>query len=439
MFEKYDAYKDSGIQWIGQIPEHWEIEKAKWIFLKADRPIRPNDGIVTCFRDGEVTLRSNRRTDGFTNALKEHGYQGIRKGDLVIHAMDAFAGAIGVSDSDGKSTPVYSACIPRIKNRINVHYYAYYLRNLALAGFIESLAKGIRERSTDFRFADLAELLLPFPKLEDQERIVAFLNQKTAEIDQAIAIKEQQITLLNERKQIVIQKAVTQGLDPNVPMKDSGVEWIGQIPEHWNVSKLKNKLTYFKGFAFKSEDFKDEGIAIVKASNIKDYGIFKVTSFINHSNQKKEFEKFRLKTGDIIVSTVGSKPNIIDSAVGQLGYVSEEYNHSYLNQNTVCFRAIEGICDRFLKYVFLSKYMRNEFDRRCLWIANQAYLEVDEILNIKMTAPDLSEQILVADHLDRALNDIASVQDIFVSKICKLKEYKTILINDAVTGKIKVA
>ncbi len=105
----YDAYKPSGVEWIGVIPEHWEIYKGKWLFVKEERPARKEDGIVTCFRNGEVTLRTNRKTDGFTIALKEHGYQGIRKGDLVIHNMDAFAGAIGVSDSDGKSTPVYSA------------------------------------------------------------------------------------------------------------------------------------------------------------------------------------------------------------------------------------------------------------------------------------------------------------------------------------------
>ena len=102
----YNSYKDSGVEWIGDVPASWSVERGKWLFVKKDRPVRPEEEIVTCFRDGQVTLRNNRRTEGFTNALKEHGYQGLRKGDLVIHAMDAFAGAIGVSDSDGKSTPV---------------------------------------------------------------------------------------------------------------------------------------------------------------------------------------------------------------------------------------------------------------------------------------------------------------------------------------------
>ena len=182
-----------------------------------------------------MTLRINRKTEGFTNALKEHGYQGIRKGDLVIHNMDAFAGAIGVSDSDGKSTPVYSACTPRTKNEVNNYYYAYFLRDLAKSGFIESLAKGIRERSSDFRFNDFGLLLLSLPPLKEQTAIVQFLDNKTALIDKAISIKEKQIELLKERRQILIHNAVTRGLDPNVKMKDSGVEWIGEIPEGWEV------------------------------------------------------------------------------------------------------------------------------------------------------------------------------------------------------------
>jgi len=96
--QRYESYKPSGIQWVEKIPSHWGVERAKWLFNRMERPVRPEDDVVTAFRDGQVTLRTNRRTEGFTNALQEHGYQGIRKGDLVIHAMDAFAGAIGVSD-----------------------------------------------------------------------------------------------------------------------------------------------------------------------------------------------------------------------------------------------------------------------------------------------------------------------------------------------------
>ena len=151
--ERYESYKDSGVYYLPQLPSHWGIRRAKFLFREEKRPTRNNDEIITCFRDGQVTLRKNRRTEGFTNSLKEIGYKGIRKGDLVIHNMDAFAGSIGVSDSDGKGTPVYSICTP-ISNEISPYYYCYFLRYLAKCDFIKSLSKGIRERSTDFRFND---------------------------------------------------------------------------------------------------------------------------------------------------------------------------------------------------------------------------------------------------------------------------------------------
>ena len=135
---------------------------------------------------------------------------------------------------------MYSACVPRGEFYTNTKYYAYLLRYMAISGFIESLAKGIRERSTDFRFNDFANLLLPNPSEQEQDRIVEFLDHKTAEIDTAIAKKQELIQLLNEQKAILINRAVTKGLNPDVKMKDSGVAWIGEIPEHWVVVRRLN-------------------------------------------------------------------------------------------------------------------------------------------------------------------------------------------------------
>ena len=204
------------------------------------RPVREQDEIITAFRDGVVTLRKNRRTLGFTNSLKEIGYQGLRKDDLVIHAMDGHAGAIGVSDSEGKSSPVYSACVPISQE--NVYYYAYLLRYMALSGFIQSLTKGIRERSTEFRFNEFKELDLPIPSISEQDKIANFLDRKTEQIDELIRIKERRIELLQEQRTTLINQAVTKGLDPNVEMKPSGVEWIGEIPVHWIISKVKHEF-----------------------------------------------------------------------------------------------------------------------------------------------------------------------------------------------------
>ncbi|MDS1371612.1 restriction endonuclease subunit S [Aliarcobacter butzleri] len=207
--DKNFEFVDSGVEWIGEIPKHWNVEKGKRLFQQMKRPVRDTDEIVTCFRDGEVTLRTNRRIDGFTNALKEHGYQGIRKGDFVIHNMDAFAGAIGISDSDGKSTPVYSVCRPWNESMVFSEYYAKYLRNLALQDFILSLAKGIRERSTDFRFKDFGELEYPLPPKDEQQQIVEHIETQTTKIDKAIELQQNYISKLKEYKASLIDSVVT--------------------------------------------------------------------------------------------------------------------------------------------------------------------------------------------------------------------------------------
>lgn len=199
--------KDSGISWIGNVPEHWQFMRAKYMFKKEKRDVRNNDEVVTCFRDGEVTLRKNRRTTGFTESLTEIGYQGIRKNDLVIHQMDAFAGAIGVSDSDGKGTSVYHCCTPL--GNYNVFYYAFLLRVMAKKGFIQSLYRGIRERSSDFNFLVFGKQYLAIPPIDEQKQIVAYINERVSFIDSQISSIEKQIANLNEYKQSLISDVVT--------------------------------------------------------------------------------------------------------------------------------------------------------------------------------------------------------------------------------------
>ncbi len=199
--------KDSGIAWIGEIPEHWETRRAKFMFKKNKRGRRPEDEVITCFRDGQVTLRKNRRLTGFTESEKYDGYQGIRKGDLVIHQMDAFAGSIGVSDSDGMGTSVYHCCTPI--GDFNVYYYAYLIRQMAMSGFIQSLYKGIRERSSDFSFPVFGNQYLTIPPLDEQQAIVAYIEEKCEKIDKLVSELQSEIDYLKEYKQRLIADCVT--------------------------------------------------------------------------------------------------------------------------------------------------------------------------------------------------------------------------------------
>ena len=197
--------KDSGIQWIGMMPAHWDCIRGKYILKYIQKPVRDDDGVITCFRDGEVTLRSNRREDGFTMADKEIGYQGIDVGDLVVHGMDGFAGAIGISDSRGKASPVLNV----LDTKQNKRYIMYFLRSMAYSDVFMALATGIRVRSCDLRWNKLSELFYPIPPLEEQEAIVDYIDSILRRTDEVIAAKKEQLSTLEAYKKSLIYEYVT--------------------------------------------------------------------------------------------------------------------------------------------------------------------------------------------------------------------------------------
>ena len=197
--------KDSGVQWIGNMPSHWEVIRGKYILRYMQKPVREDDGVITCFRDGEVTLRSNRREDGFTMSDKEIGYQGIDVGDLVVHGMDGFAGSIGISDSRGKASPVLNV----LDTDQNKRYIMYYLRSMAYSDVFLALATGIRVRSCDLRWNKLADLSYPVPPLDEQKTIVEHIDAVLAKADAVISDKKAQLATLDDYKKSLIFEYVT--------------------------------------------------------------------------------------------------------------------------------------------------------------------------------------------------------------------------------------
>lgn len=197
--------KDSGLPWVGRMPSHWKIKRGKYCLKYMKKPIKEDDGVITCFRDGEVTLRSNRREEGFTMADKEIGYQGIDVGDLVVHGMDGFAGAIGISDSRGKASPVLNV----LDTEGNKKYFMYYLRSMAYGDVFLALATGIRVRSCDLRWNKLAELLYSVPPKAEQDAIVAYIDNKLQQVDEIINKKMEALEVLTDYKKSTIYEYVT--------------------------------------------------------------------------------------------------------------------------------------------------------------------------------------------------------------------------------------
>ena len=326
--------KNSGIEWLGMVPIHWTVRRGKNVLKLLSRPVKSSDEIVTCFRDGEVTLRKKRREEGFTNSLLEIGYQGIEPGDLVVHGMDGFVGAIEISDSRGKATPVLNV----LDSKENKQFLMYYLRCLALRDVFMVLSTGIRVRSCDLRWNKLSELPYILPTIPEQEAIAAYLDEKCAAIDGIIAEAKATIDEYKSWKSSVIFEAVTKGLNPNAEMKDSGVGWIGKVPKDATVIKLKYLISDYKAGPFGSSlitgNLLPEGKILVYTPE----HIAKKTT-INNKNlflpeeRRDEMSQFLVKPGDIIFPIVGS--------LGRAMQISENMPYGIINQRLAKFRLNE--------------------------------------------------------------------------------------------------
>ena len=431
-FKQYPSYKKSGVEWLGDVPEHWQIVRTKDIFNHRKEEALEDDEIVTAFRDGQVTLRKNRRTDGFTNSIKEHGYQHINSGDLVIHEMDAFAGAIGISDSSGKSTPVYSVCYAKNEN-INHHFYSHFFRTMAKTGFINSLAKGIRVRSTEFRWNESRNVYLAEPPKADQEKIVSFLDTETARIDNLIAKQEKLIELLEEQRKSIISHAVTKGLNPDAPMKDSGVEWLGEVPEHWMTPSSKHLLEIpITDGPHETPNFVDDGIPFISAEAISKGKIDfdKKRGYITPELNAIYSKKYSPKVEDIYMVKSGA-------TTGKVAMVetTETFN---IWSPLAAFRCNKNkVLPKFLLAVFNSSHF---YDALVLnWsYGTQQNIGMGVLSNIEIPCPPLKEQAEIIQHLDVQNTKFDKLIGTQSQLIEKLKEYRSTIISHAVTGKIDV-
>ena len=437
--QPYPAYGDSGVEWLGKVPTHWRTVRAKRLFRKMDRPVRPDDEVVTCFRDGTVTLRRNRRELGFTESLKEIGYQGVRRGDLVVHAMDAFAGACGVADSDGKSTPVYAVCAPKDESA-NSRYYAFCVREMARSRWILALSRGVRERSTDFRFATFGNQWVPVPPSREQATIVRFLDHTDRRIRRYIRAKERLIELLEEQKQAMIHQAVTGRIDvgtgqPYQAYKDSRVEWLGEVPEHWEVRRVANIADMRVSNVDKHVREGEEPIRLCNYIDVyHNDRIRGDIAFMSASATKAEIQRFHMAIGDVLLTkdsedwTDIGVPALVEYTAADLvcGYhlAMLRPNGAFLDAGYL-FRALgeSGVSRQFR--VAANGVTRYGLSRHA-------------IRSVRIPLPPVVKQRAIVRFLDRADRRIQRHVSAAHRQIALLREYRTRLIADVVTGKLDV-
>ena len=425
----YPGYKESGIAWVPSLPSTWRTDRAKWLFTKMKRPVRSEDEVVTCFRDGMVTLRKNRRLRGFTEATVESGYQGIRKGDLVIHGMDAFAGAIGVSDSDGKGTPVYNVCQPR--PGIIARYYAYAVREMSQSQWILALAKGIRERSTDFRFDMFGNQRMPIPPPSEQAAIVKFLDWTNGRLERTIRAKRKVIALLNEQKQAIIYRAVTRGLDPAAPLKPSAIPWLGDIPQHWEVKRAKQICAAIIDCKNRTPDMVVGGVfTVVRTTNVRHGKFNRIGSY---STDRRNYEIWTQRgaprAGDIFFTR--------EAPVGEACLVPDLENLC-MGQRMMYFRPNTAVLDaEFLLHSIYGPVVRRYIEVEANG-STVGHLRLGQVSALPLLWCPIEEQRKIVAHIATESAPLDATIIRFEREIELLREYRTRLVADVVTGKLDV-
>ncbi len=410
LMPKYDDYVDSGVEWLGRVPASWELTRLGTRFNERRSKVSDIDyPALSVTKKGVLPQLDNaaKTKDGDNRKL-------VKEGDFVINSRSDRKGSSGVSDRDGSVSLINIVLKPK---GIHPKFSEHLLKSHAFIEEYYRVGRGIVADLWTTRYDEMRTITISVPSLEEQTRIANFLDKKTAQIDDAIAIKEQQINLLKERKQIIIQQAVTQGLDPNVPMKDSGVDWIGEIPEHWEIKHLKHIL--------KMKNLKIEA----GKSNLEYLGMECVNSFDGTKNEIKS-EADGLSTffqvGDILFGKL--RPYLAKVYVADFeGVCSTEFLVYEVKRGSNAFFSKLMLSNGFISVVDASTYG-----------SKMPRASSDFIGNLNIVNPPFEEQIKISSFIDKQ-NELFDMNiSLQKAQIEKLKEYKTTLINSAVTGKIKI-
>lgn len=427
---KYEKYKDSGVQWLGDIPEHWEMLSNKYIFNLKKNLVgkKSSDYELLSLTLKGIIKRDMENPEGKFPA-EFNTYQEVKKNDFVFCLFDVeeTPRTVGLSDFDGMITGAYT--VFDINKKFNRKYLYYFYLNLDEKKRLKFLYKGLRNTIPKESFMSFKS---PFPPLSEQTAIANFLDDKTAKIDQAIAIKEKEITLLKERRQILIQKAVTKGLDSNVKLKDSGVDWIGEIPEHWEVRKLKFHTSKIGSGVTPSggaTTYLDEGIPLLRSQNVYfDRFEFENVAYISEKTHN-EMSNSKVQQNDILL-------NITGGSIGRCNIF--KYNFEANVNQHVCIVRPKNIIPNYLNSLLSSSLGQFQvfFQQQG---GGREGLNFQNLKNFYFPIAPLAEQTNIVSYLEKIEEKIAKAISLKQQEIEKLKEYKTVLIDNVVTGKVRVS
>lgn len=435
--QKYPAYKDSGVEWLGEIPEHWEATRMKFLFRDFSEKNKPDAELLSVTQDQGVVPRTWVENRMVMPSGNLESFKFIQKGDFAI-SLRSFEGGLEYCHHDGIISPAYT--VLKKKNGLIDGYYKYLFKSKSFISEIQTSVVGIRE-GKNISYFELSYSLLPIPTKEEQTAIATFLDEKTAKIDRAIAQKDQLIALLKERKQIIIQDLVTGKIvwnaDKNAwtapdKVKDSGVEWIGEIPEGWEVVPIRRIVDVRDGthdtpmyidesmdshYLITSKDFKNDEIDFSNAKSISKKDFYEIS------------KRSGVDSGDVIMSMIGG--NIGKSIIA--GSKTD-----YAIKNVGLFKTHGNLLlSKFIKFYLQSGLLDIQVEINSRGGA-QGFLSLGDLRNLKFFKIPTQEQTAIVAHIEAQSTKIDQAIQLQDQQIMKLKELKSTLIDGAVTGKINV-
>ena len=429
-FPCYPEYKDSGVEWLGEVPSHWEISRIKQLFEICKRIAGTEGFDVLSITQSGIQVKDTE-SGGGQLSMDYSKYQLVEIGDFAMNHMDLLTGYVDVSKTIGVTSPDYR--VFRLRNAAACSRYFLYLFQNAYKRKIffpfgqgSSLLGRWRLPTDEFNAFNI-----PLPPSAEQTRIAAFLDRETAKIDALVAEQQSLIALLKEKRQALISHAVTKGLDPDVPMKDSGVAWLGEVPAHWTLTKLKYSTSHIIDCPHETPTYCPDGDYLVVRTADVDAGALDLSNAyrLDEVEYLKRTRRAKLVPQDIVYGREGER----------WGYAATVPDEPVLclGQRMMQFRARAGIAPRFLMWQLNSDvtYRQGQVDTVG---ATSPHVNVSTIANYVLTEPPFSEQGEIANYVDGATSEIDDLVSEARSTVELLQERRTALISAAVTGKIDV-
>lgn len=431
MAKTYETYKDSGVAWIGEIPSGWEVVRLGSFYNPRNEKVSDKDyeplsvtmnGIVPQL---ETAAKTN---DGDNRKL-------VLKSDFVINSRSDRRGSCGISNYDGSVSLINTVLSPN--GKMDADFYNWLFHTSMFADEYYKWGHGIVDDLWTTRWSEMKSINVVTPPLHEQHAIASFLDKKCAEIDSLISLQEEIISELRAYKQAVITEAVTKGLDPNAKMKDSGVEWIGEIPERWDVKPFKYIFKTGKGLSFTKADLVNEGVSVISYGQVhskQNKGTQIVDSLIRFVPVEMTLNSplAKVHIGDFIFADTSEDLE----GCGNCVYIDKEIG-LYAGYHSVIAHAQSKSSNLYLAYLFLTNCWRSQIRSR---VSGIKVLSISQSIINQTTVilPHLSEQLAITSYLDEKTAQIDSLISLKQEKIAELKNYKKSIIYEYVTGKKRV-